>query len=551
MLLATSSQAQVFYQEDFASDNGGFTVLLGGEWQWGNPTVWPDGCQSGSNCWGTNLSGNYSNNANAVLASPVIDLSDASGPLEVVWWQALHMEGSVWDPAFAEIRIGDGPWEQMWAHSSGQDTVQTGWTERLHPLPFGTNRESVQLRFRIASDSSINFSGYYIDDIVIRRGPEVSVAISLAVNDPAQGGVEGPAAAIVGEEATVTATPNAGYRFVNWTEDGLEVSTDPAYTFLVVAPRALVANFDLAPVNGTCGVSHGDTFTSAPTTNLCSAGTAGSVTGSGPWNWTCNGLYGGSSASCSASVQTYAVTASASPATGGTASCTPNPIVHGGNTICTAVADTGSGFVFQQWTGACAGQGAACALNNVQADQTSTVVFGYQITVPEGPQIGQPVDLTPPTENTWQITTASSATTDSIGTPPPANVSLPYGVVNLRLEMGMAGSSATVVLTYPEALPAGTLYYKFGRTHANPTPHWYEFSGAVINGNTITLTLTDGGEGDDDLTANGVIVDPGGPAVAAGGVAAIPTLSEWAMLLLAGMIGLLAFGRLNPRRNPA
>jgi len=321
-------------------------------------------------------------------------------------------------------------------------------------------------------------------------------------------------------------------------------ATDATASITVTAPPP-------DPVNGACGSSHLGTFTSAPTTGLCNAGTAGSVTGSGPWNWTCSGSGGGSNASCSASLQTHAVTASASPAAGGTASCAPSPVPHGGNTTCTAVANTGSGYAFQKWTGACAGQGAQCTLSNVQADQASTAVFGYQIFVPEGPQTGEPVELTPPTENNWQITAASTATTDSVGTPPPANVSLPHGVVSLQLEMGTAGSSATVVLTYPEPLPAGTQYYKFGRTQANPTPHWYVFSGAVISGNTITLTLTDGGAGDDDLTANGVIVDPGGPALAAGDVAAIPTLSEWAMMLLAGIIGLLAFGHLNPRRHPA
>jgi Immunoglobulin domain len=56
-------------------------------------------------------------------------------------------------------------------------------------------------------------------------------------------------------------------------------------------------------VNGVCGSSNGGTFSSAPTTNLCSAGTASSVTGSGPWNWTCAGSGGGTTASCSAQPQ--------------------------------------------------------------------------------------------------------------------------------------------------------------------------------------------------------------------------------------------------------
>jgi hypothetical protein len=34
---------------------------------------------------------------------------------------------------------------------------------------------------------------------------------------------------------------------------------------------------------------------------------------------------------------------------------------------------------------------------------------------------------------------------------------------------------------------------------------------AVIEGNTVSFTITDGGLGDDDLSANGSITDPGGP----------------------------------------
>ena len=55
-------------------------------------------------------------------------------------------------------------------------------------------------------------------------------------------------------------------------------------------------------INGECGPADGGTFPSAPTTNLCSAGTPSAVTGSGPWTWTCEGLNGGSDASCSANL---------------------------------------------------------------------------------------------------------------------------------------------------------------------------------------------------------------------------------------------------------
>ncbi|MEI6206550.1 MAG: DUF1566 domain-containing protein [Desulfuromonadales bacterium] len=50
--------------------------------------------------------------------------------------------------------------------------------------------------------------------------------------------------------------------------------------------------------NGTCGSSNGTTALTAPTSNLCSTGTASATTGNGPWSWTCNGSNGGTNATC-------------------------------------------------------------------------------------------------------------------------------------------------------------------------------------------------------------------------------------------------------------
>jgi hypothetical protein len=56
--------------------------------------------------------------------------------------------------------------------------------------------------------------------------------------------------------------------------------------------------------NGICGAVNGQSLTTAPTSNLCSAGTASAVSGSGPWTWSCAGSNGGTTASCSASLAT-------------------------------------------------------------------------------------------------------------------------------------------------------------------------------------------------------------------------------------------------------
>ena len=44
--------------------------------------------------------------------------------------------------------------------------------------------------------------------------------------------------------ATVTATIYAGYKFVNWTKNGVEISTDNPYSFTVAEDVELVANFE-------------------------------------------------------------------------------------------------------------------------------------------------------------------------------------------------------------------------------------------------------------------------------------------------------------------
>lgn len=135
---------------------------------------------------------------------------------------------------------------------------------------------------------------------------------------------------------------------------------------------------------------------------------------------------------------------------------------------------------------------------------------------------------------------------------PPAGVSFPLGLFDLVAISGVPGSSFTVKLTYPTALPPGTQYWKFGPTPGNPTPHWYAYPGAVISGNTITLTVVDGQQGDDDLLANAVILDPGGPALVAGGpagAAPIPALSEWGRIVLVVLMAVLAV-RMVRGRSP-
>lgn len=198
------------------------------------------------------------------------------------------------------------------------------------------------------------------------------------------------------------------------------------------------------------------------------------------------------------------------------------------------------------WSWSCqgteGGSNAVCSVSNA-----STAIIG----VNNG--LGR-ADVSSPNSNgnAWTVDAANSkgfiSTSDPKAPPQlPPGVNFPLGLFDVKLVTGDPGTQAQLTITYPDQLPADARWWKYGRTHTNTGPHWYVYSGAVISGNTVTLTLQDGGQGDDDLQVNSEIVDPGGIGI--GGAASIPTLSEWGLALLATWIAGLAWAQARRRRR--
>lgn len=245
---------------------------------------------------------------------------------------------------------------------------------------------------------------------------------------------------------------------------------------------------------------------------------------------------------------------------------------YAAGTAVTLTAQSDSGARFVGWSGACTGTVPTCQLT-LNSAASAVAAFALNQGGGTGSSGGTPmagggtttVSASAPGgagtvtaqasgggASPWVFTKAEVQPAPAQGTPGlPAGATFPYGLVDFELALGQAGTQATVVLAYPGTLPPGAraAYYKYGRTQANPTPHWYVFGGAQVNtaNNTVTLTLQDGGAGDDDLAANGAIRDPGGLALlpAGSGAVAIPTLGEWALALLAGLLGLFSLGALR------
>ena len=191
--------------------------------------------------------------------------------------------------------------------------------------------------------------------------PTYTITVSA---DPTSGGnVSGGGTYQEGQQCTVTAMANTGYNFVNWTENGTQVSTNASYTFTVTGSRNLVAHFSAqsytisvsadptsgGSVNGGGNYNYGQTCTV----------TASASSGYNFVNWTENGSQVSTNANYTFTVtgsrnlvahfsaQSYTIAVSADPTNGGS--------VNGGGNYnygqtCTVTASASSGYNFVNWT---------------------------------------------------------------------------------------------------------------------------------------------------------------------------------------------------------
>ncbi len=155
------------------------------------------------------------------------------------------------------------------------------------------------------------------------------------------------------------------------------------------------------------------------------------------------------------------------------------------------------------------------------SDEVLVTVYDNGITgFPDGVMttmtaLGTPIGITAPVGG--NITKLDAVDPSSL----PANVEVPddmvHGLLDLEIKTDTPGAKVTVTIHLASPAPAGYKWYKF-----NPiTQVWTDYEtvtapdgdvGAVFNAarDQVTLTLVDGGMGDDDDISNGVIKDPSG-----------------------------------------
>ncbi len=200
--------------------------------------------------------------------------------------------------------------------------------------------------------------------------PALQFAVILSSNPAAGGTNSGSGSYTAGTSVTVTATPNTGYTFVNWTESGNIVSTSSSYTFAINATRTLVANFliNSYTLSVSANPSGGGTIAKNPDQLKYDHGTnvlltATPNTGYTFTNWTDNGTVVSTSAAyqitmtrnrtlvANFTLNSYTLTVTINPTGGGTVVKNPDRAAYDSGTTVQLTATPSSGYTFTSWNG--------------------------------------------------------------------------------------------------------------------------------------------------------------------------------------------------------
>jgi hypothetical protein len=261
----------------------------------------------------------------------------------------------------------------------------------------------------------------------------INGACTLTYNAGAGGTISGTTPQTVaygGSGTQVTAVPNAGYNFANWSDS---VTTAARTDSPVTANKSVTANFVQINYTISGSTSAGGTVTCTPASvtygqsSTCSVAINPGYTFTGfsancgapttATSCTVSNVQSGQTVTASFSQIPYAINGSTSA--GGTVSCTPSSVFYNGTGTCTVAVN--ANFTFTGFSANCGAPATAtsCTVSNVQSDQTVTASFNA---------------------NTLAI--SSTVTSAAKGTPFPVKVTLTGGPQDATVTLVPAGCPA-------------------------------------------------------------------------------------------------------------
>jgi uncharacterized repeat protein (TIGR01451 family) len=204
------------YSTDFEASDGGFTSSgTQNEWQRGlpntaattaaNPVAAFTTCNSGTNCYKTDLAGTYNASSDQNLLSPSINLAGLQPPVVVTWAQRHQVETANFDRYFVDLQqVGGANPVRLYewldptpiSASSGTGNPQEniggaiGWgvlSQRADSLA----GQNVELRFNLSSDSSVQFGGVAVDDISVTACRPLAADLAITKTDGATTSIPG------------------------------------------------------------------------------------------------------------------------------------------------------------------------------------------------------------------------------------------------------------------------------------------------------------------------------------------------------------------------
>jgi len=195
------------FATDFESGAAGFTHAgTLDEWELGLPatlattTANPpplaafNNCNSGVNCWKTDLDGSYELNSSQDLLSPNINLAGLSAPIVVTWAQRYQMENASFDHYFVDFQqVGGATPVRLfeWLGATMTDApgnpavnlgATAGWgvfSRRADSLA-GLNSE---VRFHADGDNTVVLAGVAIDDVSVTGCRAATADLSITKTD--------------------------------------------------------------------------------------------------------------------------------------------------------------------------------------------------------------------------------------------------------------------------------------------------------------------------------------------------------------------------------
>ncbi|MCK5407298.1 MAG: immune inhibitor A, partial [Candidatus Krumholzibacteria bacterium] len=168
-----------FFAWDFEADDGGFAGT--GDWEWGAPTSGPGAAHSGDNVWATSVSGDYSSSSNSKLETPALIVPGSGAYAQLTYWQWYYIETN-YDGGNVKISTdGGSSWTILTPDIGYNGTATSGNAgipgeacftgynnDEWHKVTMDLTAyrgQSVMIRWHFGSDSSVQRTGWYIDDV--------------------------------------------------------------------------------------------------------------------------------------------------------------------------------------------------------------------------------------------------------------------------------------------------------------------------------------------------------------------------------------------------